>query len=107
MRVMRNATEADNYDPKLPASLRDYRLNKVDFFLKTPLPQTLPVQYLQHSTSDLLHASERAQRENVEPHRRIVGVVVRSGKMDKTVTVRVPKKVWNKRVRKVKLHIDR
>ena len=72
--------------------------------LEKPLPQiALPVQYLQHSTSDLLHEREKAQRVKTEPHKPIVGVVVSAGKMKKTVKVRIPGLRWEKRIGKVSL----
>lgn len=95
-------TYGANYDPSLPASQRSYRLSKTDFHLKKPLPQKIPIQYLQHSTSDLLHHHEKEQRERAPgPHKEIVGVVVSAGKMDKTVKVRVPGQRWEARVGKV------
>lgn len=60
------------------------------------------MQYLQHSTSDILPEGEKAQREQTVLHKRIIGVVVSSGKMDKTVTVRVGGQTWNKRIGKVR-----
>lgn len=69
---------------------------------KKGLGHRIPLQYLQHSTSHLLPELEKEQRSKVEGHREIVGVVVSAGKMDKTVKVRVPKQVWNRRIRKVR-----
>lgn len=97
----KDPSEAENYDPTLPASQRDYRLTKTDVYLKQPLPHAIPPQYLMHSTSEILHESEKAQREKFTGgHKRIVGVVVSAGKMNKTVKVRVAGKTWNKRVKK-------
>ncbi|KAK5168961.1 uncharacterized protein LTR77_006270 [Saxophila tyrrhenica] len=96
----KDADEASEYDPTLLSSQRDYRLTTTDFYLKRGLPQRIPDQYLAHSTSPILAAEERKQRETVQGHKRLVGVVVSSGKMDKTVKVRLPKQRWNKRIHK-------
>ncbi|SMQ51576.1 unnamed protein product [Zymoseptoria tritici ST99CH_3D7] len=96
-----------NYDPTLPFSQRigpdgkHYSLKKSDRLLKKPLKQRLPPQFLQHSTSEILHESERAMRDDTVRHKKIVGVVVNSGKMDKTVTVRINGQKWNTRIRKM------
>lgn len=45
--------------------------------------------------------TEKEQRAKTEEHREIVGVVVRSGKMDRTVTVRLPGQRWERKVGKV------
>lgn len=101
------------YDPTLPYSQRvgpdgqPYRLTKTDRLLKKVLKQRIPVQYLQHSTSEILPPGEKEQREQTVQHKRVVGVVVSSGKMDKTVTVRVGGQTWNKRIGKVWLFIQR
>lgn len=101
-RTPKSASKAESYDPKVPYAQRDYSLSKSDYYLKRPLPQAIPPQYLQHSTSDLLHFTERAQREKVSPpHKPLVGVVVSAGKMDKTVKVRIPRMEWNGRIKKV------
>lgn len=98
------AAEAPDYDPSLPASQRTYRLNKTDFNLKKPLKQRkINDQYLQHSTSDLLHDNEKKLREKTVPHKKVIGVVVSAGKMQKTVKVRVAGQEWNKRIGKVRL----
>ena len=95
------------FDPSLPAAKRIgkngkvIRLDKTDFYLKKGLRQKIPVSYLQHSTTDLLPAHEKEQRAETVPHKQLIGVVVSSGKMDKTVTVRVGTQTWNKRVKKV------
>lgn len=39
--------------------------------------------------------------EKVEPHKKIVGVVVSHGKIDKTVRVRLAGQRWNQRIKKV------
>lgn len=97
------------YDPTLPAEKRvdpdgnPYRLTRSDFLLKKPLNQPrIPRQYLAHSTAENLHEKEKAQREkNTQPHKPITGVVVRSGRMDKTVTVRIAGQKFNKQIKKV------
>lgn len=98
-----------NYDPTLTSAQRTdpntgallYRLRKTDYFLKKALPQKIPMQYLQHSTAEHLAHTEKEQRAKTEEHREIVGVVVRSGKMDRTVTVRLPGQRWERKVGKV------
>jgi small subunit ribosomal protein S17 len=100
-------TVPPNYDPTLPFSQRigpdgqHYNLKKSDRMLKKPLKQRLPPQYLQHSTSEILHESEKAMRQESVKHKKLVGVVVSSGRMKKTVTVRVNGQKWNKRIGKV------
>lgn len=95
------------YDPTLPFAQRvgpdgqPYPLTKTDRLLKKVLKQRIPVQYLQHSTSEILPEGEKEQREQTVQHKKVVGVVVSSGKMDKTVTVRVGGQTWNKRIGKV------
>ena len=102
-RTLKDPEEADNYDPTLPSALRDYRLKSTDFYLKKKLPQAIPPQYLQHSTSEILCPAERAQRDHDRSLQRdIRGVVVSAGKMDKTVRVRVPGRKWNKKIGKVR-----
>ena len=101
-RILKDASDADNYDPTLPSSQRDYRLTKNDFHLKKALPHKLPVQYLQHSTSEILHQTEQAQREQTRKHKRLVGVVVSAGRMEKTVKVKMPGQTWNKKIGKVR-----
>jgi small subunit ribosomal protein S17 len=96
--------EASNYDPTLPSSQRDYRLTTTDFYLKKALPHRIPQQYLQYSNSDLLHPIERAVRDEAKQqltHSDLRGVVVSSGKMDRTVKVRVPGQTWNRKIQKV------
>ncbi|KAK5124546.1 hypothetical protein LTR85_001763 [Meristemomyces frigidus] len=95
------------YDPSLPASQRidpatgrPYRLSRTDFLLKKGLPQYIPTQYLQHSTTELLPQDEKESRARTVGHREIVGVVVSAGKMDKTVKVRVAGQKWEKKIGK-------
>ncbi|KAK0344917.1 hypothetical protein LTR91_022297 [Friedmanniomyces endolithicus] len=94
-------------DPRLPASARidpatgrPTPLSEVDRLLKKPLRQLIPPQYLEHSTVEWLHENERAQREKTRVHRKIVGVVVSTGKMAKTVKVRVPTQRWEAKIGK-------
>ncbi|KAK0841980.1 hypothetical protein LTS02_016654 [Friedmanniomyces endolithicus] len=94
-------------DPRLPASERidpatgrPTSLSEVDRLLKKPLRQLIPPQYLEHSTVEWLHENERAQRERTRVHRKIVGVVVSTGKMAKTVKVRVPTQRWEPKIGK-------
>lgn len=102
------ADSPQTYDPTLPFAQRigpdgqPYTLTKTDRVLKRVLKQQrIPVQYLQHSTSEILPDGEKAQREQTVLHKKAVGVVVSSGKMDKTVTVRIGGQTWNKRIGKV------
>lgn len=96
------------YNPSLPATKRvdpdgnPYRLIRADFLLKKPLDQPrIPTQYLTHSTAEYLNDKEKEQREHTKTHKKIEGVVVRSGRMDKTVTVRIAGQQYNKRIKKV------
>ena len=75
--------------------------SRTDFYLSKRLPHAVPIQYLQHSTSHKLAGREKQVRETAVAHRDIVGVVVSTGKMDKTVKVRIPGQTWNKRIGKV------
>ena len=81
-----------------PPSLTKANVKKA---LSKPLAHNIPIQYLQHSTSNALPPEEQAQRDKAEAHRKIVGVVVSSGRMLKTVKVRVPGQEWNKKIGKV------
>lgn len=102
-----SGSSPQTYDPTLPFAQRigpdgqPYSLTKADRLLKKPLRQRIPAQYLQHSTSEILPEAEKEQREQTVQHKKVVGVVVSSGKMDKTVTVRVGGQTWNKRIGKV------
>ncbi|KAK5712578.1 hypothetical protein LTR17_017893 [Elasticomyces elasticus] len=94
-------------DPRLPASQRidpatgrPTPLAEVDRLLKKPLRQLIPPQYLEHSTVEWLHDNEKAQRDRTKPHRKIIGVVVSTGKMAKTVKVRVPTQRWEPKIGK-------
>jgi len=97
------------YDPSLPREKRInpetqevYPLRRSDRFLKRPSGEIIPIQHLQHSTSELLPAQEKEQRARTVAHKDIVGVVVSAGKMDKTVKVRVPGQRWEKKIGKVR-----
>ncbi|CAK1367235.1 unnamed protein product [Cercospora beticola] len=69
--------------------------------LSRQLPQRkLPDQYLSHVNAETLPISEQEQWEKVAPHKKIVGVVVSHGKMDKTVRVRVAGQRWNNKIKK-------
>lgn len=103
----------ENYDPSLPFEKRTlsetgedgkpqhYRLTKTDWYLKKGLPHAIPPQYLQHSTASHLAHEERQQREKFQDHKEILGVVVSSGKMDRTVKVRLPGQRFERKVGKV------
>lgn len=92
---------AAKYNPTLNASQRDYRLSKTDRRVKTILPHTIRPQLLQHVDPALLHGRERDAALKAEKHKEIVGVVVRTGKMDKTVSVRVAGRRYEPRIGKV------
>lgn len=54
-----------------------------------------------------MHENEKAQRERVQGevaggHKKMVGVVVSAGKMDRTVKVRIPGQRWEGRIGKVR-----
>ena len=100
-RILKDPSETSTYDATLPSSQRDYRLTKTDFHLKKPLSHKIPRQYLQHSTSELLHQNEKKEREKAIAHKRIMGVVVSAGKMEKTVKVRCPGRRWEGKIGKV------
>jgi small subunit ribosomal protein S17 len=56
---------------------------------------------LQHVDPAVLHGRERDAALKAEKHKEIVGVVVRTGKMDKTVSVRVAGRRYEPRIGKV------
>ena len=115
--IQREATELpeaakSTYNPSLPASQRidpstgrPYPLSKTDFYLKKPIGQVIPPQYLQHSTSEILHEQEQVQRAKVEGHRNLIGVVVSAGKMAKTVKVRIDGRRWEAKIGKVSVAV--
>ena len=90
-----------NYNPALNATQRDYRLSKEDRLAKRILPHTIRPQLLQHVNPALLHGREREAALKAEKHKEIVGVVVRTGSMDKTVSVRVAGRRYEPRIGKV------
>ena len=69
--------------------------------LKRVLPHSIRPQLLQHVDPERLHGREREAALNAQKHAEIVGVVVRTGRMEKTVSVRVPKQRWESRIKKV------
>ncbi|KAF2858873.1 nucleic acid-binding protein [Piedraia hortae CBS 480.64] len=73
---------------------------KIATLLSTPITAKIPPQLLCHSTSSLLPLEEQEQRAATRPHKEITGVVVSSGKMQKTVKVRVQGQKWNSRIKK-------
>ncbi|OQN99695.1 hypothetical protein B0A48_14465 [Cryoendolithus antarcticus] len=91
-----------NYNPSLPFSARQYPLTPTDRALKRPLPGTHHIrpQLLMHVDPAKLHSSDRARQEKNAAHKKIVGVVVRTGRMDKTATVRIPGQRWDGRIKK-------
>ncbi|KAK6431631.1 hypothetical protein LTR95_012208 [Oleoguttula sp. CCFEE 5521] len=95
-------TPPPNYNPSLPFSARQYPLTSTDRILKRPLPGTHHIrpQLLMHVDPTKLHSSDRARQGKNAAHKKIVGVVVRTGRMDKTVTVRIPGQRWDGRIKK-------
>lgn len=89
------------YNAGLPASQRDYSLTKTDRLVKRILPHDIRPQLLQHVDPSKLHGREREAAEKLRKHHDIVGVVVRTGMMEKTVSVRVAGRRWEPRVKKV------
>lgn len=73
----------------------------VNRWVAEKLPHPVPIQYLQHTTSDKLSEEEQEWRRKTPPHGQLVGVVVSAGKMDKTVKVRIPGQRWEKKIGKV------
>lgn len=69
--------------------------------LKRVLPHSIRPQLLQHVDPEKLNGREREAALNAQKHNEIVGVVVRTGRMEKTVSVRVPKQRWEPRIKKV------
>ncbi|KAF7197328.1 37S ribosomal protein S17, mitochondrial [Pseudocercospora fuligena] len=82
-----------------------YSKGRTSELLSTQLPQKhLPPQVLSHVNAESLPINEQEQWEKVEPHKKIVGVVVSHGKMDKTVRVRIAAQRWNQRIKKYYRH---
>ena len=101
-------------DPRVSASSRKdpttgriQTLSRTDRLLKVPLPHPVPEQHLQHTTADYLPEEQLWARSRTRPHKKIVGVVVSAGKMDKTVKVRVAGQRWEPRIRKVRARLER
>lgn len=92
---------AQPYDATLPFSQRGYALSNTDRLVKRPLPHFVSPQYLQHVQPGMLHGEEGKRLQGLQKHKELVGVVVRTGRMDKTVTVRIPGRRWEARVKKV------
>lgn len=91
------ATQQSNSTPS-----EKYSKGRTSELLSTQLQQKhLPPQVLSHVNAQSLPINEQEQWEKVEPHKKIVGVVVSHGKMDKTVRVRVAAQRWNQRIKKV------
>lgn len=65
------------------------------------MPHFVSPQYLQHVQPGMLHGEEAKRMQGLQKHKELVGVVVRTGRMDKTVTVRIPGRRWEARVKKV------
>lgn len=89
------------YNPSLTASQRDYSLTTTDRLVKRILPHTIRPQMLQHVDPTKLHGRERDAAEKIGKHKEIVGVVVRTGRMDKTVSVRVAGRRYEPKIGKV------
>jgi hypothetical protein len=91
------AQEATSAPIDAPAHLRPAPLG----LLKRNLPHSIRPQLLQHVDPERLNGREKEGALNARKHADIVGVVVRTGRMDKTVSVRVPKQRWEPRIKKV------
>jgi hypothetical protein len=96
-----NPTTAAQYNPSLKATQRDYPLSQTDRLVKRILPHSVRPQLLQHVDPAVLHGRERAAALKCQTHKDVVGVVVRTGRMDKTVSVRVAGRRWEGRIGKV------
>lgn len=92
---------SSTYNPALTFSQRDYSLSKTDRLVKRILPHTIRPQLLQNVDPTRLHGREREAVEKMYKHHEIVGVVVRTGRMEKTVTVRVAGRRYEPRIGKV------
>jgi hypothetical protein len=89
------------YNPALTFSQRNYSLSKTDRLVKRILPHPIRPQILQHVDPSNLHGRERDAALKSQKHKDIVGVVVRTGRMDKTVSVRVAGRRYEPRIGKV------
>jgi hypothetical protein len=94
-------TQTKAYNPALNFSQRGYSLTKTDRLVKRILPHSIRPQMLQHVDPAKLHGRERDAALKTTKHHDIVGVVVRTGKMDKTVSVRVAGRRYEPRIGKV------
>lgn len=70
--------------------------------VKRVLPHSIRPQLLQHVDPAMLHGRERDAALKSQKHHEIVGVVVRTGRMDKTVSVRVAGRRYEPRIGKVR-----
>ena len=95
------STSATQYNPSLKATQRDYPLSQTDRLVKRILPHSVRPQLLQHVDPAVLHGRERAAALKCQTHKDVVGVVVRTGRMDKTVSVRVAGRRYEPRIGKV------
>jgi len=89
------------YNPALNVTQRDYPLSTTDRLVKRILPHSIRPQLLQHVDPAALHGRERDAALKTQKHHEIVGVVVRTGRMDKTVSVRVAGRRYEPRIGKV------
>lgn len=92
---------AAKYNPALNAAKRDYPLSQTDRLVKRILPHSIRPQLLQHVDPAVLHGRERDAALKSQKHHEIVGVVVRTGRMEKTVSVRVAGRRYEPRIGKV------
>ena len=90
-----------SYNPALNAAQRGYSLSTTDRLVKRILPHSIRPQLLQHVDPAVLHGRERETALKTQKHHEIVGVVVRTGRMDKTVSVRVAGRRYEPRIGKV------
>lgn len=100
--VTASSASLAEYNATLPASKRDYPLTKTDRMVKRILPHSIRPQLLQHVDPAKLHGRERETALKNQKHAEIVGVVVRTGRMDKTVSVRVAGRRYEPRIGKVR-----
>lgn len=93
------------------------RTNRWLDILEWDLKHDLPSQYLMYINDDILTAKEKLQREQVyrwamsghvdgegqpkENAREIKGVVISTGRMPRTVKVRIPGQRWEPKIKKV------
>lgn len=89
------------YNPALNFKQRNYSLSTTDRLVKRILPHTIRPQLLQHVDPAKLHGRERETAEKAGKHADIVGVAVRTGRMDKTVSVRIAGRRYEPKIGKV------